>query len=88
MPTALDALVGQTYKNLEIIVVNNGSSGDVDNIFEDYKELYPERIWKLIKLNENVGLFHARLKGGNIQQETSWQPLIAMIMFQLIFTIS
>lgn len=63
LPTALDALVGQTYKNLEIIVVNNGSSGDVDNIFEDYKELYPERIWKLIKLNENVGLFHARLKG-------------------------
>ncbi len=63
LPTALDSLVEQTYENLEIVVVNNGSSGDVDNIFEDYKELYPERTWKLIKLHENVGLFHARLKG-------------------------
>lgn len=63
LPTALDSLVEQTYENIEIVVVNNGSSGDVGKIFEDYKALYPERIWKLITLRENVGLFHARLKG-------------------------
>lgn len=33
LPTALDSLVEQTYENLEIVVVNNGSSGDVDGIF-------------------------------------------------------
>lgn len=63
LPEALDSLVNQTYKNLEIIMVNNGSSGNVKEIFEDYKKMYPEFIWKLIELEKNVGLYHARIKG-------------------------
>lgn len=61
--TALDSLMQQTYANLEILIVNNGSSGNVDDIFRDYQQIYPERKWRLIKLETNVGLFHARLKG-------------------------
>lgn len=61
--TALDSLTEQTYDNLEILIVNNGSSGNVDDIFQVYQQTYPERKWRLIKLENNVGLFHARLKG-------------------------
>lgn len=63
LPDALDSLVDQTYKNLEIIVVNNGSTDKVTCIFEEYREAYPEFQWVLLTLKENIGLFHARMKG-------------------------
>ena len=46
---ALDSLVRQTYKKLEIILVDDASPGNVEPIFEKYKSKCPEYIWKLIK---------------------------------------
>lgn len=66
LPTALDSLVNQTYKNIEIIVINNGSSGNVGRIFEEYKKEHSEFKWKLLFLPENVGWFNAVVKGLNI----------------------
>ena len=60
LPDALDSLVDQTYKNLEIIVVNNGSTDKVTCIFEEYREAYPEFQWVLLTLKENIGLFQDR----------------------------
>lgn len=59
----LDSIVGQTYENLEIIVVNDGSKGNVEQIFDDYHELYPNFYWKLVIHEKNRGLFRARISG-------------------------
>lgn len=57
--TMLDCLLAQSYKNLEIIVVNDGSPGDCDSIMAKYND---DRI-KYVKHEKNKGLFHARLTG-------------------------
>ena len=60
---ALDSLVRQTYKKLEIILVDDASPGNVEPIFEKYKSKCPEYIWKLIKKEKNGRIFHARATG-------------------------
>ncbi|HAB65761.1 MAG TPA: hypothetical protein DCE23_00190 [Firmicutes bacterium] len=57
--TMLDCLLAQSYKNLEIIVVNDGSPGDCDSIMAKYND---DRI-KYVKHEKNKGLFQARLTG-------------------------
>ena len=59
----LDCLIDQTYKNLEIIVVNDKSPGDCDKLMKKYLNNDP-RI-KYVKHSENKGLFHARLTGAD-----------------------
>lgn len=56
-------LINQTYKNLEIIVVNNGSTGNIKEIVNEYSTSYLEPQFKIINLPKNIGLFSARLKG-------------------------
>lgn len=58
---SLDCLIEQTYKNVEIIVVNDASKGNSDEIMEEYKKK-DSRI-KYVKHEENKGLFQARLTG-------------------------
>lgn len=60
---ALDSLARQTYKKLEIILVDDASPGNVEPIFEKYKSKCPEYIWKLIKKEKNGRIFHARATG-------------------------
>jgi glycosyltransferase involved in cell wall biosynthesis len=57
LPKCLDSLVNQTYGNLEIILVNDGSSDNSLSICKEYKEKY-----KNIKLYEqkNAGQANAR----------------------------
>lgn len=57
----LDSICNQSYKDLQIIVVNDASKGNVSEIVEKYVE-EDSRI-KYIDLEKNVGLFHARKKG-------------------------
>ena len=56
----LDSVINQTYKNLEIIVVNDGSFDDSQKIIDEYKNK-DSRIVSLIK--ENGGLSSARNYG-------------------------
>lgn len=58
---SLECLINQTYKNIEIIVVNDGSKGKSDEIVEKYQK-QDKRI-KYIKHDVNKGLFQARLTG-------------------------
>ena len=54
----LDSIVNQTYKNLEILVINDGSKDKTQELVESYKD---ERIILINK--ENGGVSSARNKG-------------------------
>lgn len=54
----LDSLVNQSYKNIEIIVVNDGTKDSSQDIIDEYKKKYPSIIKSYIK--ENGGLASAR----------------------------
>lgn len=54
----LDSLVSQTYENLEIIVVNDGSTDRTGEIIEEYTERYPDKV--MLYTRENQGQAEAR----------------------------
>lgn len=61
LPNAIDSLLRQTYSNIEIIIVNDGSTGNCDSIIAGYNDV---RL-KYIKHKKNQGLFQARLTGAD-----------------------
>lgn len=65
LPRCLDSLINQTYKNLEIIVVDDGSSDNSRDIIESYAKK-DSRIVKIFK--NNSGVSDTRNKG--IEQAT------------------
>lgn len=58
----IECLLQQTYKNIEIIVVNDGSKGKSDEIMATYSD--NPKI-KYVKHDANKGLFQARLTGAS-----------------------
>jgi glycosyltransferase involved in cell wall biosynthesis len=54
----LDSLVNQSLKDIEIIIINDGSTDNSQNIIDEYKNKYPKLIKSYIK--ENGGLSDAR----------------------------
>lgn len=60
LPRCLDSLLAQSYENLEIIVVNDGSSDDTAAVLDAYAAKHP-RIKAIHK--ENGGVTSARLRG-------------------------
>ena len=58
----IECLLQQTYKNIEIIVVNDGSKGKSDEIMATYSD--NPKI-KYVKHDVNRGLFQARLTGAS-----------------------
>jgi len=61
LKNCLDKLLNQVYQNIEVIVVNDGSPGNCDEIMEPY--LKKDKRIKYIKHDKNKGLFQARLTG-------------------------
>ena len=57
----LNSVVKQTYKNIEIIIVNDGSPDNSQNIIDKFKQQYPKLIKSFIK--KNGGLSDARNYG-------------------------
>lgn len=62
----LDSLLGQTFKDIEIIVVNDGSNDRSGEIIDEYAKKFPNKI-KPVHL-DNGGVTRARLAG--IQQSS------------------
>jgi glycosyltransferase involved in cell wall biosynthesis len=58
---ALESAFNQTYKNVEVILVNDGSEESCANIFAEAKQKFPELI--LINLPVNKGVASARNLG-------------------------
>ncbi|WP_267404411.1 MULTISPECIES: glycosyltransferase family 2 protein [unclassified Chryseobacterium] len=54
----LDSLLNQTHQNIEILVVNDGSKDNSEQIIQEYAQKYPEKIKPFNK--ENGGLSDAR----------------------------
>ena len=59
--TCLDSLTKQSYKNLELIVVNDGSPKNCKEIVTEYRKK-DERV-KYVEHEKNKGLFQARVTG-------------------------
>lgn len=57
----LDSIVSQTMKDIELIVVNDGSTDDSLSILKEYEGQYPE--WIHVYTTENRGVSHARNYG-------------------------
>lgn len=57
----LESLVNQTLKEIQIILVNDGSPDHSQDIINEYVQLYPEKIVSVVK--ENGGLSDARNYG-------------------------
>jgi len=70
LATCLDSLLGQTYKDIEIIVIDNGSKdGSVEFLAKNYPQV------KVIPLERNTGFSHAVNRG----IEASGGDFIALI---------
>lgn len=64
MEKCLDRLLEQSYSNIEVIIVNDCSQGNCEEIAKKYKKI-DNRI-KYIKHDKNKGLFQARITGTSI----------------------
>lgn len=59
----IDSILNQTYKNIEIVIVNDGSTDDSIKIINNYKNNYPNKI--IIINKENSGVADTRNIGLN-----------------------
>lgn len=61
LENCLDSVLTQTYSNLEILLVDDGSTDETSGIADDFQEKYPKRI--RVFHTENRGVTRARFEG-------------------------
>ena len=64
LPKAIDSVLGQTYQNFEIIIVDDGSTDNTKETIQNYFKNYPDKIRYFYQ--ENRGLPGARNAGINV----------------------
>lgn len=62
----LDSVMEQTYKNIEVIIVNDGTKDKSENIINEYLQEYDNI--KYVRHTKNKGLFRARVSGAEEAQ--------------------
>ena len=67
LPQCLDSLLQQTYQNYEVIIVNDGSQDNVDQVVANYQSKFPAGRWQVIK-QTNQGSNPARNRGAEVAQ--------------------
>lgn len=60
LPRCLDSILNQTYENLEVIVVDDGSADDTRTVLTAYAATH-DRVYAIFQ--ENQGVTAARLRG-------------------------
>ena len=63
----IDSIINQTYKNIEIIIIDDGSTDDTPAILDEYRGKDPRII---VKHQNNIGLVRTRNIGIEIAQGT------------------
>ena len=66
----LDSILSQTYKNIEVIVVDDSSTDSSAKIIDDYADLYRDVI--KIFTYQNSGVSVARMKGVFLAAKGDW----------------
>jgi hypothetical protein len=59
----LDSIYGQTYANLEVLLMDDGSSDDSRAILTEYRDRFPDRTRLLFNEVNSGGVFHQWEKG-------------------------
>lgn len=62
LPKCLDSIIESSYKNIEIIVVDDKSPGNFDEVMSAYLADHTRNI-KVVHHEVNKGLYHARITG-------------------------
>ena len=57
LESSIESIINQTYENLEVIIVDDGSSDNSQEVMKKIGEKYPRII--LVGLSENFGKWHA-----------------------------
>ena len=84
LPQCLDSLVNQTLKDIEIIIVNDGSPDNSQKIIDKYQKRYPKKIKSYIKENggqgsaRNFGLKYVTGKYISFVDSDDWLKLNAL----------
>lgn len=61
VPRCLDSIIKSSYKNIEIVVVDDKSPGNIAEIISFYEDIYPNITF--IRHQANKGLYAARISG-------------------------
>ncbi len=57
----IESILECSYKNIEVIIVNDCSKGNIDKLASEYTRVYDNV--KYVKHEKNKGLFHAKITG-------------------------
>lgn len=57
----LDSILNNTYKNIEVILINDGSKDNSQKILDEYQKKYPQQL--IVKEQENKGPAETRNRG-------------------------
>lgn len=63
LPKALDACAAQTFRDFEIVMVNNGSSDNTEQVYQDFCRRHPEQQTTYVKVYPNNGILNGRRRG-------------------------
>ncbi len=55
LPAAIESVLMQTYKDLEIIVVDDGSTDDSRQVITHFQQKYPDKIKSIFQTNQGQG---------------------------------
>ena len=63
LPRALEAIAAQTFRDFDLVVINNGSTDNTQQVFDDFAAAHPDLDARCVKIEKNIGLPHGRNAG-------------------------